>query len=380
MSGSPTHAASHSLTETLSSRHLMAPGGGRQVPWFSFLVHLRSRRDLDLWTTSTMVRAAAGEDWRDQVLRGPPLVASSLSFRSNPATGEIVVIPRLPEEIIYGEGRRLIARSVEIAAARGSHVVGLGGLISSATRGGESLVAAAPQGLTITNGNSFTAAAARANVLEACEFVGRESPRVAVLGSTGSVGIPTVRLLADDGLDLLLIGRSLVKARRLGPEPSERVRFSDQLADVGKADVVLVLTSGSAARLEPELFDGGRDVVVIDVAQPPNVEVVRRQAFRDRKVRVVRGGWVQLRGGISSRDHEGVMTDGDPDALQGSAPACLGETYLLAAEGIRDHAVGPGSVELARLLGRVAERRGVRICPLSIESTAVGQAEDAFGA
>jgi predicted amino acid dehydrogenase len=358
----------------------MAPAGGHQVPWFSFLAHLRSRSDLDLWSTTTMVRAAEGEDWRDRVLRGPPLVASSLSFRSNPVTGELIVIPRLPEDIIYGEGRRLIARSVEIAAARGSRVVGLGGLISSATRGGESLLDAAPDGLTITNGNSFTAAAARANVLEACEFLGRENPRVAVLGSTGSVGIPTVRLLADEGLDLLLIGRSLDKARRLGPEPSERIRYSDRLADIGEADVVLVLTSGSAARLEPELFAGGRQTVVIDVAQPPNVEVDRRQGFRDRQVRVVRGGWVQLRGGISSRDHERVMTDGDPDAVQGSAPACLGETYLLAAEGIRDHAVGPGSVDLARLLGRVAERRGVRICPLSFGSAENGGGVDAVDA
>jgi predicted amino acid dehydrogenase len=346
----------------------MAPAGGLQAPWFSFLVHLRSLGDLDRWSATAVRKGEDIGDWHDRVLRGPPLLASSFSFRSTPVTGDLIVIPRLPEGIIYGEGRRLVARAAQIAAERGARVAGLGGLTAPATRGGASLLPLLPAGLTLTNGNSFTALVSRANVREACEYLDRPHPVVAILGSTGSVGVAASQLLAEDEIDLLLIGRSTERARRAGPAATNRVRYSSQLADVGKADVVLVLTSGESARLSPEHFDGARERVVIDVAQPSNIAVGLREAFSQRRARVVRGGWVQMLGAISSHDHEAVMTDGESEAIPGSAPACLAETCLFAVDGIREHAVGPASAELARMLERIAARRGVRMCPLFLES------------
>lgn len=312
------------------------------------------------------------EEWRDRVLQGPPILASTFSFRSTPVTGDLIVIPRLPEDIIYGEGRKLIARAVQIAAERGARIVGLGGLTAPATRGGASLLPSLPAGLTLTNGNSFTALVARANVLEARGHLGNRHPLVAILGSTGSVGVAASRLLVEDDIDLLLIGRSTERARRAGPAAPNKVRYSSQLADVAQADIVLVLTSDTSARLTPEHFDRTRERVVIDVAQPSNIAVGRREAFRERGARVVRGGWVQMRGAISSHDHEAVMTEGDPSALPGSAPACLAETCLFAVDGLREHAVGPASAELARMLERIASRRGVRMCSLFPESGEAG--------
>ncbi len=348
----------------------MAPEGGRQVPWFSFVVHLRSRSDLDRWSTTAVMKGADGGDWRDRVLRGPPLHASTFSFRSTPVTGDLIVIPRLPEDVIYGDGPELVARAVQISYARGARVVGLGGLTAPATRGGMSLLPSLPDGLTLTNGNSFTAAVSRANVLEACEFLGRPRPLVAILGSTGSVGTAASELLAEDGIDLLLIGRSTERARRAGPEATKRIRYSGELAEVAEADVVLALTSGGSAQLSPDHFDGSRERVIVDVAQPSNIAVDDREAFRRCRTRVVRGGWVEMPGPISSHRHESVMTDGEPAAPPGSAPACLAETCLFATEGIREHSAGPGSAELAHLLDRIAARRGVRVCPLPLEALA----------
>jgi fatty aldehyde-generating acyl-ACP reductase len=349
--------------------HLMAPVRGHQVPWFSFVVHLRSREDLDRWATTATMTGPAGEAMRERILAGPPLVASDFSFRGSPMTGNLIVIPRLPEAIIYEEGRRLIARAVEIAAVRGARVVGLGGLTAPATRGGESLLPDLPQGVTLTNGNSFTAAVSRANVREACEFLGRERPTVAVIGSTGSVGTAASRLLAEDeDVDLVLIGRTTERARETGPGAGARVTYSGRIEDAAEADVVLALAHDPSARLAPELFDGSRERVIVDVAQPTNVPVEARGAFAERRVRVVRGGWVRLPGGISSGDHQKVMTDGDPGAAPESGPACLAETCLFAADGLREHAVGPGSAELARLLERIASRRGIVVAPLSLET------------
>jgi len=350
----------------------MAPRGGHRVPWFAFVIHLRSRSDLDKWSATAKAKGAEAGDWRDRVLRGPPLHASTFSFRSSPVIGDLIVIPRLPEDVIYGEGPRLVARAVEIAYARGARVVGLGGLTAPATRGGTTLLPSLPPDLTLTNGNSFTAAAVRANVLDASKYLGCRRPLVAILGSTGSVGVAASQLLSEDDVDLLLIGRSTERARRAGPAATKRIRYSGELADVAEADVVLVLTSGANAELKPEHFDGARERVVVDIAQPANIALDRREGFRRRRVRVVRGGWVQMSGAISSHAHEEVMADGEPDAVPGSAPACLAETCLFATDGIREHAVGPGSADLARLLERIAKRRGVQVCPLPLEAAEPG--------
>jgi predicted amino acid dehydrogenase len=274
--------------------------------------------------------------------------------------GEVILIPRLPDEIIYGTGRALIASAVEIAALRGSRVVGLGGLTAPATHGGSSLVANLPPGITLTNGNSFTAAVARKNVLDACEVLGATRPTVAVLGSTGSVGTVVSELLAGDNLDLLLIGRSTARARAAAGALADKVQVSSELSAVADADIVIVLTGDKSARLSPESFPPDRERVVIDVAQPPNIPVDQRPAYRARRARVVRGGWVQIPGTISSHLPDRLMTEGDPSAPPGTAPACLAEAWLYATTGIRDHAVGAGSSELARLLSRLAIKRGVQ--------------------
>jgi len=359
----------------------MAPPRGHQAPWFSFVVHLRSRDDLDRWATTSTVRGEAAEGWRERVMSGPPLVASTISFRTAPVNGNLIVIPRLPQDIIFGEGPKLVARAVEIAAARGARVVGLAGLTAPATRGGESLLPTLPHGVTLTNGNSYTAAVSCANVREACRFLGRERPSVAVVGSTGSVGMAASRLLAEDEeVDLTLIGRTTERARKAGPDPGGRVTYSGRIEDAAAADVVLTLTHDRSARLRPDLFDGARERVIVDVAQPTNVEYEKRGAFAARRVRVVRGGWVLMPGGVSSQDHKKVMTDGDPDAAPGSAPACLAETCLFAADGIHAHAVGPGSADLGRLLEQIAARRGVHVAPLSLEAAgSSGLAVDVAG-
>jgi hypothetical protein len=62
------------------------------------------------------------------------------------------------------------------------------------------------------------------------------------------------------------------------------------------------------------------------------------------------------------------MTEDDPDAPPGTAPACLAETCLFAVAGIREHAVGPASADLARRLEPIATRRGVLMRTLAFTS------------
>ena len=67
----------------------------------------------------------------------------------------------------------------------------------------------------LTNTNAYTAVLVQANVHEAAADLGLGSgARVAVIGCTGSVGVPASRLLADDGFPLVLVGRTVERVRR----------------------------------------------------------------------------------------------------------------------------------------------------------------------
>ncbi len=351
-------------------RRPVAAGWSHRAPWFAFLVHLRKLEELDDWRTSALMKRhwANDEEWHQRVLAGPPFVISTLKFRASPVTGELIVIPRLPEDIVFGEGRKLIARAVQIAAERGARVVGLGGLTAPATRGGASLLPELADEVTLTTGNAFTAAVARQNVRDACRHLRRPRPLVAVLGATGSVGVAATRLLAEDDIELLLLGRSKQRLRRALPELDRRAEFATDLAELHRADIVLVLTSDPSARITPEHFNDARGQVVIDVAQPANVDVDTVAQLRAYKVEVVRGGWVHIPGATSSHDAHSVIAAEDQGAPAGSGPACLAETCLFAVEGVRTHAVGAASTELARRMEASAVRRGVRVLPLALQA------------
>jgi predicted amino acid dehydrogenase len=95
----------------------------------------------------------------------------------------------------------------------------------------------------------MTAAVARSNVFESIEVLGMLTSRVAIVGATGSVGGP----LADDGLELVLVGRTAERVARALPDLKGRVQFNGDLATVGDADVVVLLTSDPSACLAPAL-------------------------------------------------------------------------------------------------------------------------------
>jgi fatty aldehyde-generating acyl-ACP reductase len=327
-----------------------------QPPWFAFLLHPRDERDLFVWRGSSIIRqySESDEESIERMLSIPPVVFGEVRFGFDVVRGELIIVPCLPREMLRRRGQGLVARAVELAAARGAPVVGLGALTSPATRGGVTLLPTLPPGLTLTTGSALTAVMARRNVAEAAQATG--AGRVAVVGCTGAVGTPATRLLAEAGYDLILLGRSVARVEQAVPELVGRATVSAHLSLVAQAGIVLVLTSDRAARLEPEMLRPG--TVVIDFAQPPNIEPTRYPEFARREVVAVQGGLVRIPGYSCSWD----LRMPDPrDTF-----ACLAETYLFAREGIREHSVGPPSVELARLLDRAAERHGVRPRPLGL--------------
>jgi fatty aldehyde-generating acyl-ACP reductase len=325
-------------------------------PWFTFLIHPRSPRDLDRVASARFLRrySSTEAEFLRKVRSLRPLVAGEIVFGVTSFRGELIAVPRLPAELSGGEAIRAIGEAAGLAASRGAKILGLGGLTSPATGGGHRLIRHLPHGVTLTNGNAYTAAVVCANVAEACGKLGlADPPRVAIVGCTGSVGIPTTHLLAALRLPLLLIGRNLQRLEQKFGEISN-VEFSIDLRDLKTADVVVLLTSDPSALLSTAHVKPGS--VVIDCAQPANIDEENFGAYESLGVSVCEGGIVRIPNYSCSAD---LGFSNPKDTF-----ACLAETYLFARYGIAQHSTGAPSVDLAKRLWRLAERDGIAVRPL----------------
>jgi fatty aldehyde-generating acyl-ACP reductase len=334
-----------------------------QPPAFVFLTHLRDDDDLyRIGASSFLRRYSDGEDdFRRKMSSLPPLVAGEISFGFSPVRGEVVVVMRTPDALFGPRGGRAVLEGLEVALARGASVIGLGALIAPATAGGARLLRHLADGVTLTNTNAYTAVLVQANVHEVAANLGlRTAAEVAVIGCTGSVGVPASRLLADDGFPLVLVGRTVERVRRHLGDLEGKARPAGGLDSALGCEIVVLLTSDESARLTPDHVSPG--AVVIDFAQPANVTPAAVAAFERRGVTVVEGGIVRVPDYWCSVDL-GLADRAD-------TTACVAEAYLFAREGIQAHSVGRPSTDLARRLARAALRHGVRPQPLRALATA----------
>jgi fatty aldehyde-generating acyl-ACP reductase len=316
---------------------------------FAFIVHPRSEDDMFRARALSLLRAVSSsdDDFVRRVRALPPQIIGDVTFGFSPFRGQLVSIGSPP---LSSRGRADIVRAAQLAVDVGADVIGLGGLTSPATKGGATLIDHLSAEVTVTNGNAFTAAVLRDDVLEASDGLQLDRrPRVAVVGCTGSVGGAVSALLADAGVELILIGPSLRRVRMAVGELERVATFSDDLADVAAADVVLLVTSSPTARPKQEMIRAG--AVLVDAAEPPNIPEDEAQDWARRGATLVRGGRVRIPGYYCSYDF-GL-------ASAGETFACLAETYLFACEGIREHSVGTPDPALADRLARVARRHGV---------------------
>jgi predicted amino acid dehydrogenase len=261
----------------------------------------------------------------------------------------------MPEEMTGNAARNAVADAVELAATRGAGVVGLGALTSPATGGGASLVRNLSSKIVLTNGNAYTAAVAAHNVEEASKYLGAGiTARVAIVGCTGSVGVPTTKILAEKGFPLILVGRHIERVQAMFPELAGQALCASGLSALSEADIILLLTNDASAQLTAAL--PLKRSVIIDCAQPANVTPAAARELASKGICVVKGGLVHIPRFASTYDFGLVESQ--------CTFACLAETYLFAKEGIREHSTGRPTVNLAYRLERAALRHGVYPQPL----------------
>jgi fatty aldehyde-generating acyl-ACP reductase len=332
------------------------------APWFAFIVHLRGVDDLARFRPTAFLRrlSSSESEYRDRISKLPPLVIATMRFGGTALEGELIAVARMPEDLAGRQGSVDVARAVALAASRGVAVVGLGGLTSPCTGGGRLLLRELSPGITITNGNAYTAAVVLRNVSEATAYLGQSVARttVAIVGCTGSVGVAASRLIAQAGHPLVLIGRSAQRVSSLLPDLVARFGAAARLEDARSADVVVLLTSDPTARLD--ISHVKSSAVVIDCAQPANLSAEAHTELNRSCTRAVTGGMVRI------PNYDSTLDLGFSD--ERDAPACLAETYLFARAGIRTHSVGRATADLARRLEVTAERFGIRPSRLTLSA------------
>jgi fatty aldehyde-generating acyl-ACP reductase len=293
------------------------------------------------------------EDFQTKICSLPPLVAGEIVFGRQAIWGELINIMRKPQTMMRPLAVREVIKGVELALRRKSSVIGLGALTAPATGGGLSLLRMLPKGITLTNGNAYTAAVVRQNVVETSKLLGlNKRARVAVIGCTGSVGVPASHLLAREGFELILVGRSAKRAQHHLRNIVGNVTFAGGMTALHNVDIIVLLTSDPSAKLLPEHVRSG--AAIIDCAQPANV--TSPETFQLKQVILIEGGIVRIPNYSSSADL-GLSDVRDTFA-------CLAETYLFAREGIREHSVGRPRAELALRLEKIAERYGISPRPI----------------
>ena len=245
----------------------------------------------------------------------------------------------LPHNKVYDK----IVATGRMAEKLGAKIFGLGAYTSVVGDAGKTI--ADRLDIPVTTGDSYTVAIAVRALHQAAQTMGTsiQNATVAIVGANGAIGKACSQMLANDGAELILVGRRLeaVEAVREICESltSAPVTASINLTDIYQADLIITVTSHIHALIEPQHLKPG--AVVLDIARPRDVSI--RVAQERDDVLVIEGGMVQIPG--ANADFH--FNFGFP---QKKAFACMAETMALALEGrYEDYTIGR-DLELERIL------------------------------
>lgn len=289
--------------------------------------------------------------WRTALkhLPVPPMVTGKMSRVGLPkeVVGRIITVPLTPTQLLTLPRTQVQARisaAIDMARDLGASVVGLGALTAPASVGGKAF--AKRNDVGVTNGNAFTAAMTLQAMEKLTATLDRD-PLIAIVGATGSVGSCLTRLYARKHPGrLMLVARNENRLQALADDVRRdgvEASVSTDMADVAKADLVVLLTSSPDALLRSEHLKQG--AIVLDDTVPRNTDV--RLLSQRPDVLIVDGGLVEI---------PGFDLQGSIALAPKLAYACLAETMLLALSGHRGHfCMGEAQVDQAEHILKLAD-------------------------
>ena len=252
----------------------------------------------------------------------------------------------LPLEKVYDK----IVETVEVAAADGAKIIGLGAFTAVVGDGGITIAKRSP--IAVTSGNSYTVATAIEGTLEACRRVGVDIPNatLAIVGATGSIGRTCAIILGRQFGKTIVIGRDLERTQKVAEEVPGSVA-STSIDLIREADAIVTVTSADSEVIMPDHLKPG--AVVCDVARPRDVSV---RVSRERPdVLVIEGGVVKVPGDVNFNFRFGFP--------EGTAYACMSETMMLALEDrAESYTLGKDvSVEQVEEMMALAKKHGFKL-------------------
>jgi len=212
-------------------------------------------------------------------------------------------------------------------------IIQLGALTTSVTDGGMWVAQQKEYKGYVNHGDSYTAAVTCQAVLKALRFFQRKPSDqfIAIVGAYGVIGEAVSKILVPQFQHAILIGRRKEKFKELEKNIDGDFEMTIELK-TKEADVIVAATSHPDALLQSEHL--GRDAIVVDVSQPPNISYEVCQQRPD--IHRIDGGLVDF--------PVQIVIPGMPP---GKNFACIAEVIMQAMENERKNHVG--SIDLHHL-------------------------------
>jgi fatty aldehyde-generating acyl-ACP reductase len=223
-------------------------------------------------------------------------------------------------------------------------VIQLGALTTSVTDGGVWMMKQKKYKGFINHGDSYTAAVTCQTVLKALKLFHKEPSDqiIAIVGAYGVIGEAVSKILVPQFQHAILIGRRKEKFKELNEDIDGDFETTIEMK-TKEVDVIVTATSHPDALMESEYL--GRDVIVVDVSQPPNLSYEVCQQRPD--VHRIDGGLVDF--------PIPIVIPGMP---AGKNFACIAEVIMQAIENERKNHVGSIDLHHLRTTEQWAEKYG----------------------
>lgn len=211
----------------------------------------------------------------------------------NGVAGRVRGIFVTAEEMLTRDGRRLakaqFIAATEWAERHGARVI----LLAASTkrlfgRDGAELKARFPH-LLFTIGDNGTANMLLADVFRALQThaIAPGRGRVLVIGPYGILGSAILQPLRDAGYEVVGYGGNASALAEV--QAKHGIAVHTRIADIGQVDAVVACTHSQSAKLQAEdvasLSRRGQRLVVVDVAEPANLDIEQYARCRTRVIR-----------------------------------------------------------------------------------------------
>jgi fatty aldehyde-generating acyl-ACP reductase len=251
----------------------------------------------------------------------------------NEVQGYVGRMPIITHQMV--EDRKLALEkmkgAIRVFSKKGVNLIGLGGLTSSLSRGGNDLKEAFND-LDFTTGRTYTVKTVTDYVKSVIDEFGlnKNHTKVAIVGAAGSIGSGCAEVLAGWGINNLLfidLERKLdILVKRMNETHSRisnkkmTIQISHRISDINDSDIIIAATNAPEAVIEG--VDPKPGAIIINDAQPSDVSP---EVYMREDVLVIEGGVIKTPG-VSVGFNFGLVEKDD-------SFCCLGEVLILAQEG-----------------------------------------------